>query len=125
MVRDNVDYVPIDRVAGRIATTLMLVYPPGIATIVPGERLDERAQPMIDYLLVFQRAANLFPGFETKVQGRYREREKASARRTGRSGSIPTWCGSEVMGRSPNPGADYSARCDVLSWPVEKTGMFG
>jgi ornithine decarboxylase len=31
---------------------------------------------MIDYLLVFQRAANLFPGFETEVQGVYREREK-------------------------------------------------
>ena len=75
MVRNNVDYLPIDRVAGRIATTLMLVYPPGIATVIPGERLDERAQPMIDYLRVFERAANLFPGFETEVQGVYRERE--------------------------------------------------
>ena len=51
LVRNNVDYLPIDSIAGRIATTLMLVYPPGIATIIPGERLDERAQPMIDYLL--------------------------------------------------------------------------
>ena len=76
MVRNNVDYLPIDRIAGRIATTLMLVYPPGIATVVPGERLDARAQPMIDYLLVFERAANLFPGFETEVQGVSREREK-------------------------------------------------
>jgi ornithine decarboxylase len=75
MVRNNVDYLPIDRVAGRIATTLMLVYPPGIATVIPGERLDARAQPMIDYLRVFERAANLFPGFETEVQGVYRERE--------------------------------------------------
>ncbi len=75
LVRNNVDYLPIDSIAGRIATTLMLVYPPGIATIIPGERLDERAQPMIDYLLVFERAANLFPGFETEIQGVYREKE--------------------------------------------------
>jgi ornithine decarboxylase len=57
----------------------MLVYPPGIATIVPGERLNAHAQPMIDYLLVFERAANLFPGFETEIQGVYREREPNGA----------------------------------------------
>jgi ornithine decarboxylase len=75
LVRNNVDYLPIDRISGRIATTLMLVYPPGIATIVPGERLDERAQPMIDYLRVFEQAANAFPGFETEIQGVYREKQ--------------------------------------------------
>ena len=75
LVRNNVDYLPIDSIAGRIATTLMLVYPPGIATIIPGERLDERAQPMIDYLLMFERTANLFPGFESEVQGVYREKQ--------------------------------------------------
>jgi ornithine decarboxylase len=75
LVRNNVDYLPIDQIAGRIATTLMLVYPPGIATIIPGERLDARAQPMIDYLRVFEQAANAFPGFETEIQGAYRERQ--------------------------------------------------
>ena len=75
LVRNNVDYLPIDEISGRIATTLMLVYPPGIATIVPGERLDARAQPMIDYLKVFEQAANTFPGFETEIQGVYRERQ--------------------------------------------------
>ena len=69
------DYLPIDELSGRIATTLWVVYPPGIATIVPGERLDERAQPMIDYLKVFERGANLFPGFENEIQGVYREKQ--------------------------------------------------
>ena len=73
LVRNNVDYLPIDAIAGRIATTLFVVYPPGIATIVPGERLDERARPMLDYLKMFERAANLFPGFEAELQGVYRE----------------------------------------------------
>ncbi|MEA2733000.1 MAG: ornithine decarboxylase, partial [Acetobacteraceae bacterium] len=66
LVKNDVDYLPIDELSGRIATTLWVVYPPGIATIVPGERLDERAQPMIDYLKVFERGSNLFPGFENE-----------------------------------------------------------
>mgnify|MGYP003901915637 CR=1 FL=1 len=37
LVRNNVDYLPLDEVEGSIATTLWVVYPPGIATIVPGE----------------------------------------------------------------------------------------
>jgi ornithine decarboxylase len=73
LTRNNVDYLPLDRVEGRIATTLFVVYPPGIATIVPGERLDERARPMLDYLKMFERGANLFPGFEAEIQGVYRE----------------------------------------------------
>jgi ornithine decarboxylase len=76
MVRNNVDYVPIEEASGRIATTMFVVYPPGIATIVPGERLDQRARPMLDYLIMFERSANLFPGFEAEVQGVYREVEK-------------------------------------------------
>ena len=79
MVRNNVDYVPIDQAFGRIATTMFVVYPPGIATIVPGERLDERARPMLDYLKMFERSANLFPGFEAEIQGVYRETEKDGA----------------------------------------------
>jgi ornithine decarboxylase len=77
LVRNNVDYVPIAEAEGRIATTLWVVYPPGIATVVPGERLTEAARPMIDYLRVFEHAANRFPGFDTEVQGIYREIDDA------------------------------------------------
>jgi ornithine decarboxylase len=77
LVRNNVDYLPIDEIGGRIAATLFVVYPPGIATIVPGERLNERARPMIEYLKVFERSSNVFPGFDTEVQGLYRERDAA------------------------------------------------
>jgi ornithine decarboxylase len=77
MTRNKVDYLPIDQIEGRIATTLFVVYPPGIATIAPGERIDARSKPMIDYLKVFERGANLFPGFESEVQGVYREVDSA------------------------------------------------
>ncbi|CAH0166712.1 Orn/Lys/Arg decarboxylase N-terminal domain-containing protein [Roseomonas sp. CECT 9278] len=73
LTRNKVDYLPLDAVEGRIATTLWVVYPPGIATIVPGERLTERARPMVDYLRAFEAAANAFPGFESEVQGLHRE----------------------------------------------------
>lgn len=75
LVRNNVDYLPLDEIDGRIATTLFLVYPPGIAVIVPGERLDEKARPMLDYLKTFQAGANRFPGFDNEIQGLYRETE--------------------------------------------------
>ena len=75
LVKNDVDYLPLEELSGRIATTLWVVYPPGIATIVPGELLDERARPMIEYLKVFEQGSNLFPGFETEIQGLYREKQ--------------------------------------------------
>jgi ornithine decarboxylase len=77
LVRNDVDYLPIDAIAGRIAATPFVVYPPGIATIVPGERITERAQPMIDYLKMFETSFNVFPGFEVEIQGVYREFDAA------------------------------------------------
>ncbi len=77
LVRNDVDYLPISEIAGRIATTPFVVYPPGIATIVPGERLSERAKPMLDYLQMFEHSFNQFPGFEVEIQGVYREFDEA------------------------------------------------
>ena len=75
LVRNKVDYLPLSEITDRVATTLFVVYPPGIATIVPGERLGRRAKPMLDYLKMFEQSANRFPGFEAEIQGLYREVE--------------------------------------------------
>jgi arginine/lysine/ornithine decarboxylase len=74
LVANDVDYVPLDEVRGRVAATLALIYPPGIGVVVPGERWDERAQPMLDYFLTFEESFNRFPGFNYEVQGVYQER---------------------------------------------------
>jgi ornithine decarboxylase len=74
LVGNDVEYVPLDRVTGRIAATLALIYPPGIGVVVPGERWDERARPMRDYFLAFEESFNRFPGFNYEVQGVYQER---------------------------------------------------
>ncbi len=60
-------------IKGRIAATLALIYPPGIGVVVPGERWDDRAQPMLDYFSTFQESFNRFPGFNYEVQGVYQE----------------------------------------------------
>ena len=73
LIRNDVEFLPIDQIAGRIAATPFVVYPPGIATIVPGERLTGRAAPMIEYLKMFESCFNFFPGFEVEVQGIYKE----------------------------------------------------
>ena len=73
LVRNRVDYVPIEEAEGRIVTTLMLVYPPGIGVLVPGERIGPRAKPMLDYFKMFEESSNRFPGLDAEIQGVYRE----------------------------------------------------
>jgi arginine/lysine/ornithine decarboxylase len=74
LVANNVDYVSLEQINGRISATLALIYPPGIGVLVPGERWDDRAKPMLDYFLAFQESFNRFPGFNYEVQGVFQER---------------------------------------------------
>jgi ornithine decarboxylase len=74
LVGNDVDYLPLTQVKGRVAATLALIYPPGIGVVVPGERWDDRAQPMLDYLHAFEESFNRFPGFNYEVQGVYQEK---------------------------------------------------
>jgi len=80
LVGGEVDYIPMSEVSGRIAATLALIYPPGIGIIVPGERYDERAKPMVDYFLAFEENCNRFPGFSYEVQGVYQVHEEGRIR---------------------------------------------
>ena len=73
LVANEVEYLPMTEIKGRVAATLALIYPPGIGVIVPGERWDERAKPMLDYFLTFEDSFNRFPGFNYEVQGVYQE----------------------------------------------------
>ncbi|MFT4064099.1 ornithine decarboxylase [Paraburkholderia sp.] len=81
LVRNNVELLPIGQIGGRIAATLALVYPPGIGVIVPGERYDEKASPMLDYFRMFEDGGNRFPGFENEIQGIYRNTESDGSTR--------------------------------------------
>jgi ornithine decarboxylase len=74
LVANDVDFVALEDIQGRISATLALIYPPGIGVIVPGERWDKRAKPMLDYFMAFQESFNRFPGFNYEVQGVFQER---------------------------------------------------
>jgi len=80
LVANRVEYVPLDRVKNRVSATLALIYPPGIGVVLPGERWDDRAQPMLDYFMAFQESFNRFPGFNYEVQGVFQEREDGRIR---------------------------------------------
>ena len=66
---------------------LFVVYPPGIASIVPGERLDERAQPMLDYLHDVREERQPVP----RLRGRDPGHLSRDRRATARCASTPTW----------------------------------
>ena len=68
LLGDDVELVALDDLSGRVAATLIVVYPPGIALMVPGERFAE-GSAAIAYLRLFQESDNLFPGFESEMQG--------------------------------------------------------
>jgi len=58
--------VPIDELEGRITTSLLTPYPPGIPLLIPGERFN---RTIVGYLQ-FARAFNAqFPGFEADIHG--------------------------------------------------------
>ena len=58
--------VGIDHLEGRISTTLLTPYPPGIPLLIPGEKFNRR---IVDYLRFTRSFNKAFPGFDTDVHG--------------------------------------------------------
>ena len=81
MLAGEVDFVPLTEAHGRIAATLALVYPPGIGVILPGERYDEKAKPMMDYFKLFEETNPSFPGFDNEIQGAYLREDQSGKER--------------------------------------------
>ncbi len=58
--------VEIDKLEGRITTSLLTPYPPGIPLLIPGERFNKK---IVDYLRFTREFNKAFPGFDTDVHG--------------------------------------------------------
>jgi len=58
--------VGIDELEGRVTTSLLTPYPPGIPLLIPGERFNKK---IVDYLRFVREFNECFPGFETDVHG--------------------------------------------------------
>ncbi len=74
LIRGEADLVPLDELAGRVAANLIVVYPPGIAIMVPGERFAADSAA-VAYLRLFEESDNAFPGFESEMQGIFPRRD--------------------------------------------------
>jgi arginine/lysine/ornithine decarboxylase len=66
IARRQVERVEIDQLEGRITTSLITPYPPGIPLLIPGEVFNKK---IVDYLKFAREFARLLPGFETDIHG--------------------------------------------------------
>jgi len=62
----DTERVDIDALEGRITTSLLTPYPPGIPLLIPGERFNKK---IVDYLQFTREFNQRFPGFDTDVHG--------------------------------------------------------
>lgn len=69
LVQGKVERVSIDALDGRIAATMIVPYPPGIPTIMPGERFGGANKAILESLRIAREQNQHFPGFESDVHG--------------------------------------------------------
>ena len=62
--------VPIDELEGRITTSLVTPYPPGIPLLIPGEVFNRKIVEYLKFNREFEREC---PGFETDIHGLVQE----------------------------------------------------
>ena len=70
--------VDIDALEGRITTSLLTPYPPGIPLLIPGERFNRK---IVDFLRFTRQFNAGFPGFDTDVHGLVEEEVAGGERR--------------------------------------------
>ena len=66
IARRKTERVPIEELEGRITTSMITPYPPGIPLLVPGEVFNRK---IVDYLKFSREFNTQCPGFETDIHG--------------------------------------------------------
>lgn len=69
VVRQNVEFVELKDMFGRVPAVMVVPYPPGIPLIMGGEIINRRARPVFDYLRAREAFENEFPGYESEIHG--------------------------------------------------------
>jgi arginine decarboxylase len=69
LVHNEVEHLPLDRLAGRCAATGVVPYPPGIPLLMPGENFGEDDGPVLSYLRSLEAFDLQFPGFTHDTHG--------------------------------------------------------
>jgi arginine/lysine/ornithine decarboxylase len=69
LVRDEIEHVPLDRLADRVLATSVVPYPPGIPMLMPGESTGANDGPYLGYLRALAAWDKRFPGFGHDTHG--------------------------------------------------------
>lgn len=69
LVRGESTRAGLAELAGGVAATAIVPYPPGIPLLMPGEALGEPDGPVLRYLAALQEFDRQFPGFEHETHG--------------------------------------------------------
>lgn len=78
--RGNVELIPLEQAAGRIAAEGALPYPPGVLCMVPGEVWGGA---VLEYFLALEEGINRLPGFTPELQGVYLKQDQGRIRAYG------------------------------------------
>jgi arginine decarboxylase len=69
LVRNNIEHVPLEKLANRILATSVVPYPPGIPMLMPGEATGPANGPYLGYLNALAAWDGRFPGFGHDTHG--------------------------------------------------------
>jgi arginine decarboxylase len=69
LVRDEIEHVPLDKLANRVLATSLVPYPPGIPMLMPGESTGAKDGPYLGYLNALASWDRRFPGFGHDTHG--------------------------------------------------------
>ena len=69
LVQNDIELLPLERMADRVVATGVVPYPPGIPLLMPGESAGAPDGPHLTYLRTLERWDERFPGFEHDTHG--------------------------------------------------------
>jgi arginine/lysine/ornithine decarboxylase len=69
LVRGQSELVPVSAMAERVASVMVVPYPPGIPILMPGENAGAVDGPILQYLIALQEFDKKFPGFIHDIHG--------------------------------------------------------
>jgi arginine/lysine/ornithine decarboxylase len=69
LVKDEIEHVPLDKLANRVLATSVVPYPPGIPMLMPGEATGAADGPYLGYLKALAAWDARFPGFGHDTHG--------------------------------------------------------
>ena len=73
LIRSGTERLPLDKLAGHIAATKVVVTPPGIPMLMPGEAIGPADGPVLSYLSALQAFDKTFPAFTADISGVHRD----------------------------------------------------